>query len=309
MKTKTNKKNQSETNTSSEDDDDDDDEDEEKNNSNDFVDLNNKTILVALLKQINRLHETNTKIFRNLHDTKVELEALKHTPPSNISIRHRRESFNSQTPSVHSQQFIPTAPSPAPSYHSISSSHYPGVVTDMIREIRESMKIREDSMMNRVKTMIDEKTWSSNDLNMRLLREFEEIKVQIHNIKLDRMSTNDRMMKLEEEVRSMKSAFLRGNSNSNNSSFQQYSQYPSPSSNIEQMKRSSIMSLDNTFDENYYLKRQMYPQSPPKRHDNSLPMNDEDEHLLQMEKDTLKLRRDLQDAIACKAQAEQKILA
>jgi hypothetical protein len=119
------------------------------------------------------------------------------------------------------------------------------------------------------------------------------------------MSTNDRMMKLEEEVRSMKSAFLRGNSN--NSSFQQYSQYPSPS-NIEQMKRSSIMSLDNTFDENYYMKRQMYPQSPPKRHDNS-SLNDDDEHLLQMEKDTLKLRRDLQDAIACKAQAEQKILA
>lgn len=38
--------------------------------TNDFMDLNNKTVLVALLKQINRLHETNTKIFRNLHDTK-----------------------------------------------------------------------------------------------------------------------------------------------------------------------------------------------------------------------------------------------
>jgi hypothetical protein len=67
MKSKTNK-NQTESNTSSGSEDD--DEDEEKNNSNDFVDLNNKTILVALLKQINRLHETNTKIFRNLHDTK-----------------------------------------------------------------------------------------------------------------------------------------------------------------------------------------------------------------------------------------------
>lgn len=40
--------------------------------SNDFTDLNNKTVLVALLKQINRLHETNTKIFRNLRDTKGE---------------------------------------------------------------------------------------------------------------------------------------------------------------------------------------------------------------------------------------------
>lgn len=66
-------KKKSESNTSSDDDDDDEDEInevEQKNNPNDFVDLNNKTILVALLKQINRLHETNTKIFRNLHDTK-----------------------------------------------------------------------------------------------------------------------------------------------------------------------------------------------------------------------------------------------
>lgn len=121
------------------------------------------------------------------------------------------------------------------------------------------------------------------------------------------MSTNDRMMKLEEEVRSMKSALLRGTSSNQNSSFQQYSQYPSPS-NIEQMKRSSIMSLDNTFDENFYMKR-LYPQSPPKRHDNLEEDEYDKSHLVQMEKDTLKLRRDLQDAIACKAQAEQKILA
>jgi hypothetical protein len=78
MRKATKKKSESNTNTSSDDDDDEDDdeidqvEQQQKNNSNpnDFVDLNNKTILVALLKQINRLHETNTKIFRNLHDTK-----------------------------------------------------------------------------------------------------------------------------------------------------------------------------------------------------------------------------------------------
>lgn len=216
-KKKTSKNNQSDLDTSSDDDDDDEEEedtgDAEKKaevETNDFMDLNNKTVLVALLKQINRLHETNTKIFRNLHDTKgeqtkkkvfksrelnsptmttrdviffcfcllviVELEALKHSP--SIGLRHRRESFNSNTPSMHSQQFnIPAAPSPAPSFHSMASSHYPGVVTDMIREIRESMKNREDSMMSRVKTIVDEKTWTSSDMNMRLLREFEDIKV------------------------------------------------------------------------------------------------------------------------------------
>lgn len=73
-------KNQSNLDTSSDDDEDEEEEDiddeEEPNRkkseveTNDFMDLNNKTVLVALLKQINRLHETNTKIFRNLHDTK-----------------------------------------------------------------------------------------------------------------------------------------------------------------------------------------------------------------------------------------------
>lgn len=32
--------------------------------------LDNKTLLVTLMKQINLLYETNTKIFRNLHETK-----------------------------------------------------------------------------------------------------------------------------------------------------------------------------------------------------------------------------------------------
>jgi hypothetical protein len=51
-----------------EDDDDEDDEVEKKQNG--AADVNNKTLLVSLLKQINSLHETNSKIFRNLHETK-----------------------------------------------------------------------------------------------------------------------------------------------------------------------------------------------------------------------------------------------
>lgn len=53
--------------------------------------------------------------------------------------------------------------------------------------------------------------------------------------------------------------------------------------------------------------------SPPKRHDNSLNETDEESfdktHVIQLEKDAVKLRRDLQDAIAGKKQAEHRILA
>lgn len=47
-------------------DDEDDIEDKKQNGANG----NDKTLLVSLLKQINMLHETNSKIFRNLHETK-----------------------------------------------------------------------------------------------------------------------------------------------------------------------------------------------------------------------------------------------
>lgn len=47
-----------------EDDDDDDDGEETK------LPTRNKTLLVTLMKQVNLLHETNSKIFRNLHETK-----------------------------------------------------------------------------------------------------------------------------------------------------------------------------------------------------------------------------------------------
>lgn len=56
-------------NESSGEDDDDDEEDVEGKKQN-GGDVNNKTLLVSLLKQINMLHETNSKIFRNLHETK-----------------------------------------------------------------------------------------------------------------------------------------------------------------------------------------------------------------------------------------------
>jgi hypothetical protein len=46
------------------------DEEGEEEKKQNGTDINNKTLLVSLLKQINMLHETNSKIFRNLHETK-----------------------------------------------------------------------------------------------------------------------------------------------------------------------------------------------------------------------------------------------
>lgn len=113
----------------------------------------------------------------------------------------------------------------------------------------------------------------------------------------------------------------------------QYSQYPATSnSNLamgsDQMKRNNMnlnfgvisnpsdnYQFDDHQTSNFHQKQRYtsHSQSSPKRHENSINEIDEDSfdgtHVIQLEKDTLKLRRDLQDALASKKQAETRILA
>lgn len=57
------------------------------------------------------------------------------------------------------------------------------MVTDLIREVRDAGRVRDESLMNRVKALIDEKSWTANESNMRVLRELEEVKVRIILVK------------------------------------------------------------------------------------------------------------------------------
>lgn len=49
----------------------------------------------------------------------------------------------------------------------------------MIREVRDAGRVRDESLMNRVKALIEEKSWTHNETNMRTLRELEEVKVSV----------------------------------------------------------------------------------------------------------------------------------
>lgn len=155
---------------------------------------------------------------------------------------------------------------------------------------------------------------------MDIFRKFNEIsqpffQVHLHNLKLDRQTTNDRLNKLEDDVRAIK-AFL----NNSGNPFQQFTQFSTSSnSNLalnDQMKRSSMginYNVINSSGEGYALDdsfSKRYPQqTPPKRHENEDDGSYDGSHVMQLEKDTFKLRRDLQDAIASKKQAETRILA
>ncbi|XP_055847589.1 GATA zinc finger domain-containing protein 10 isoform X2 [Episyrphus balteatus] len=164
------------------------------------MDNNNNKFFAALMEQINMLHETNSKICRNLHETKVEIEALKHAP--NWGLRHRRDSLSGL--STHSQPlgFGFGTQSPAPTYH--SGAYTPGMMTDVVREVKESARVREDALLSRVKSMVEERSWSMGEENLRMLRDIEDLKSQVQNLKADSKETNKRMVRLETDNKYMR---------------------------------------------------------------------------------------------------------
>nr|CAD7407642.1 unnamed protein product [Timema cristinae] len=80
------------------------------------------TLVVSLLEQVNGLQESNRQLFKELHATRVELETLK-------------------------TQAASTWKQPFPDYN-------PGVLSDLVREVRDAAKVREDALLARVCSMI-----------------------------------------------------------------------------------------------------------------------------------------------------------
>jgi hypothetical protein len=59
----------------------------------------------------------------------------------------------------------------------LETGSYPGIVSDLIREVRDAQKVKEEATVNKIKAIIEEKFWASNENNLRVLRELEEVKV------------------------------------------------------------------------------------------------------------------------------------
>ncbi|KAI9580480.1 hypothetical protein GQX74_012561 [Glossina fuscipes] len=167
------------------------------------ADNNTNKFFSILMEQIQLLHETNSKICRNLHETKVDIEALKHAP--SWGLRHRRDSISGL--STHSQPMIfgggfGGTQSPAPTYH--SGAYTPGMMTDVVREVKEAARVREDALLNRVKALVEERQWSINESNLRIMRDLEELKSQVHHLRLERKESNKRINHLEAENKYMR---------------------------------------------------------------------------------------------------------
>lgn len=56
----------------------------------------------------------------------------------------------------------------------------PGMMTDVVREVKEAARIREDALLSRVRAMVEERSWTMNETQMKLVRNMEEMKVFTH---------------------------------------------------------------------------------------------------------------------------------
>lgn len=56
----------------------------------------------------------------------------------------------------------------------------PGMLTDVVREVKDAARVREEALLNRVKAMVEERSWMINDTNVKLMRELEDMKVKFY---------------------------------------------------------------------------------------------------------------------------------
>lgn len=53
----------------------------------------------------------------------------------------------------------------------------PGMMTDVVREVKEAARIREEALLSRVRALVEERSWSMSESNLKMLRDLEEMKV------------------------------------------------------------------------------------------------------------------------------------
>lgn len=53
----------------------------------------------------------------------------------------------------------------------------PGMMTDVVREVKEAARIREEALLSRVRTLVEERSWSMSENSLKMMRDLEEMKV------------------------------------------------------------------------------------------------------------------------------------
>ncbi|XP_075982653.1 uncharacterized protein LOC142980927 isoform X2 [Anticarsia gemmatalis] len=145
-------------------------------------------LLTCLLDQITTLKMANERLNKDLMDTKVELENLRQ---HNAILKGSGSSMGA-TPN-----------------HSLNDNVYltgqyaPGFLTDLVREIRDAARMREDALYSRVRAMVVERNDNGLTSSEAKFTEkaLEEIKSSLRASEADKRRMMDRIVKLEDELR------------------------------------------------------------------------------------------------------------
>lgn len=52
-------------------------------------------------------------------------------------------------------------------------------MTDVVREVKEAARIREEALLSRVRALVEERSWSMSESNLKMMRDLEEMKVSV----------------------------------------------------------------------------------------------------------------------------------
>ncbi|XP_049877941.1 uncharacterized protein LOC126375135 isoform X2 [Pectinophora gossypiella] len=146
-------------------------------------------LLTCLLDQIASLKMANERLNKELMDTRAELDAFRQQ-----TIFHKGSSSSIGATPNHS---------PLNSNGMIGGQYGPGFVTDVVREIREAARAREEALYSRVRAMLMDRTDNSlaSPEAKSAEKSLEEIKSSLRASEADKRRMMDRIIKLEDELR------------------------------------------------------------------------------------------------------------
>ncbi|XP_077297028.1 uncharacterized protein LOC143918830 [Arctopsyche grandis] len=157
----------------------------------------NSRLIMCLVDHINTLKDNNKRLHKELHDSKGELESLK----QQLSI------WRGDSSSTSGQNGHNVANSQPGGLTGSTAMYAPGMLADLVREIRDASKVREEAIFSKVRSLIDDKNYNnknncavSQEKCYQDWRSYEQMKNQHQTTLADKARTNDRLFKLEEEL-------------------------------------------------------------------------------------------------------------
>ncbi|XP_053663213.1 uncharacterized protein LOC128712340 [Anopheles marshallii] len=144
------------------------------------------------------LLEENRKLTRSLLELQVETERLKQQQNLLSGLGRRRDSLSGLSST--SQPIGSMGQnSPAPSYRS-SGNYTSGIVADVVREIRDICRVREDATFERLRNLQENHMWSINDTLQRLAKDVDTMQKSVSAARIDLEKLTSRVLQLESIV-------------------------------------------------------------------------------------------------------------